>query len=130
MSRISSALLLTKLSSIPLSSPTPFVATGVRAEQARTKYLMNDIPRGTSRSKLSHSRFFPIHVRNRVAVPPCLLESEVQFRPDLADSRLDFEVFIAVIEFSDTPRWLQELNDDPCGFSKQTLLGTLAMGGH
>ncbi|KAL0631726.1 Serine/threonine-protein phosphatase 6 regulatory ankyrin repeat subunit A [Maublancomyces gigas] len=49
----------------------------------------------------------------------------MQFGLDLANSRLDFELAVARIEFSDTPKWLQALNDDPCGFPKKTLLGTI-----
>lgn len=44
---------------------------------------------------------------------------------DLTNSRLDDELAVARIEFSDTPQWLQGLNDDPCGFPKKTLLGTI-----
>lgn len=35
---------------------------------------------------------------------------------------------MAVVEFSDTPAWLQSLNRDPCGFPKKTVLGTLWRG--
>lgn len=49
----------------------------------------------------------------------------MQFGLDLANSRLDFELSVARIEFSDTPKWLQALNDDPCGFPKKTLFGTI-----
>lgn len=46
----------------------------------------------------------------------------------MADSRLDDELNVARIEFSDTPMWLQDLNDDPDGFPKKTALGTLWRG--
>lgn len=49
----------------------------------------------------------------------------MQFGLDLTNSRLDFELSVARIEFSNTPKWLQALNDDPCGFPKKTLLGTI-----
>lgn len=43
----------------------------------------------------------------------------------IADSRLDDELSVATVEFGDTPKWLQDLNMDPRGFPKNTLLGTL-----
>lgn len=46
----------------------------------------------------------------------------------ISNSRLDDEQSVAVIEFSDTPTWLQSLNRDPCGFPKKTVLGTLWRG--
>lgn len=55
-------------------------------------------------------------------------------RPDvvcgiiITDSRLDDELSVATIEFSDTPRWLQELNRDPRGFPKSTVFGTIWRG--
>lgn len=43
----------------------------------------------------------------------------------IRNSRLDDELSVAKIEFSDTPRWLQELSYDPTGFPKKTIYGTL-----
>lgn len=86
---------------------------------------MNDIPRGTTRVKLINSLLAPSHVRHLNIPSPEQLQPDVQFGLDLAFSRLDFELAVARIEFSDTPKWLQALNDDPCGFPKKTLFGTL-----
>lgn len=43
----------------------------------------------------------------------------------MSDSRLDYGLSVASIEFFDTPKWLQRLNNDPCGFPKKTPLGIL-----
>lgn len=43
----------------------------------------------------------------------------------ITNSRLDDELSVATIEFSDTPRWLQDLNLDPRGFPKSTVFGTI-----
>lgn len=52
-------------------------------------------------------------------------------RPDIlcgitiTDSRLDDELSVATVEFSDTPQWLQTVSLDPRGFPKYTEFGTL-----
>lgn len=43
----------------------------------------------------------------------------------MTDSRLDDEQSVARIEFTDTPKWLQDLSRDPNGFPKKTKFGTL-----
>lgn len=86
---------------------------------------MNDIIRGTSRGTLINSLVAPPHRKAKHghnAIP------NVIFGLVMSDSRLDDEQSVAVIEFSDTPAWLQEFNDDPFGFPKKTPLGTLWRG--
>lgn len=51
--------------------------------------------------------------------------SNVQFGLVMADSRLDDELSVATIEFTDSPRWLRCLARDPNGFPKKTTYGTL-----
>lgn len=46
----------------------------------------------------------------------------------VSDSRLDDELSVAAIDFSDTPDWLQSLSRDPLGFPKKTTFGTLWKG--
>lgn len=46
----------------------------------------------------------------------------------ITDSRLDDELSVATVDFSDTPQWLQDLNRDPRGFPKSTMYGTLWRG--
>lgn len=85
-------------------------------------YLMNDIPRGTTRSNLMNSLLTPRHLQHATLM---------EHRPDvvcgiiITNSRLDDELSVATIEFSDTPRWLQDLNLDPRGFPKSTAFGTI-----
>lgn len=43
----------------------------------------------------------------------------------ITDSRLDDELSVATVEFSDTPQWLQDLNHDPRGLPRSTMYGTL-----
>lgn len=101
----------------PSSSDTP-TRTAVFS-----KYLMNDIPRGTTYSVLMNSLLTPAHVAaTGRAEPP---KPQVQCSLVITDSRLDDELSVAKIEFSDTPRWLQELSHDPTGFPKKTKFGTL-----
>lgn len=83
---------------------------------------MNDIPRGTARPRLMNSLLTPSHI-------PSSLNTDI--RPDvfcgvtITDSRLDDELSVATIEFSDTPQWLQAVSLDPRGFPKYTEFGTL-----
>lgn len=88
---------------------------------------MNDVPRGTSRTKLINSLLTPGHDEARgggSAVP----QAHVIFSLDISDSRLDDELSVATIEFSDPPPWLQFLTRDPFGFPKKTAFGTLWKG--
>lgn len=81
---------------------------------------MNDIPRGTPRARLINSLLAPSHE-----------DQPNTFRPDvfvgviITDSRLDDELSVATIEFSETPDWLQRLNKDPYGFPKTIAFGTI-----
>ncbi|KAL0634802.1 Ankyrin repeat and FYVE domain-containing protein 1 [Maublancomyces gigas] len=97
----------------------------MRPPPVSSQYLMNDILRGTSRAKLINSLLAPPHRKARHGhnVVP-----DVIFGLVITDSRLDDEQSVAVIEFSDTPAWLQDFNDDPFGFPKKTALGTLWRG--
>lgn len=86
---------------------------------------MNDILRGTTHAQLINC-----------LQPASSLESSSMDNRDLqvrsgciiTNSRLDDELSVAVIEFSDTPAWLQHLNQDVCGFPKKTVLGSLWKG--
>lgn len=87
---------------------------------------MNNILRCTSRAKLINS--LVTSGRTDDPVSPGMFEPDVLFGIIVSDSRLDDELSVASIEFSDTPTWLQHLNQDPCGFPKKTLLGTIWKG--
>lgn len=68
---------------------------------------MNDIPRGTSRSDIISLLGAPIrsiHIQN---------------------SKLDEELSLAIIEFKQRPKWLQDLDADQHAFPKKTYLGTI-----
>lgn len=93
----------------------------------RSKYLINDIPRGTSGVKLFNFLVSPPHWRGKIGGPP-ERQPQVQFSCTVTDSRLDDELSVAVLEFTDTPNWLQLANLDPHGFPKKTDLGTLWKG--
>lgn len=84
---------------------------------------MNDIPRSTTYSKLINSLIAP------PLGPPSeqadKAQPHVQCGLVMSDSRLDDELSVAKIEFSDTPGWLQQLSYDPNGFPKKTTFGTL-----
>lgn len=83
---------------------------------------MNDIPRGTSRGKLA--RF--LLAQSSSPMGPFQQQPQVVFGSAISDSRLDDELSVATLEFSDTPPWL--VNQDPCSFPKFTLLGTIWRG--
>lgn len=85
-----------------------------------SKYRMNDIPRGTPYAKLMNSLINGPY-RDDQAVP----RSHVHCGLIMTDSRLDDELSVAKIEFTDTPRWLMDLSRDANGFPKKTAFGTL-----
>lgn len=84
---------------------------------------MNDIQRTTSRAKLMNWLLSPTHDEGYTT--PAELRPDVIFGLTMTDSRLDDELSVAVIKFSDTPDWLQRLNRDPCGFPKKKPFGTI-----
>lgn len=86
---------------------------------------MNDIPRGTSRINIINSLLLQTPTNNHSGYPAA---PEVQVGIMMADSRLDDELSVATIEFSDTPEWLQYLNNDTYGFPRKTAFGTLWRG--
>lgn len=100
--------------------------SSVKPAPPRSKFstfLMNNIPRGTSHAKLSRYLLAQAHG------PSALHQAhspQVLFGSDICDSRLDDELSVATLEFSDTPPWL--LNQDPSSFPKNTLLGTIWLG--
>lgn len=87
---------------------------------------MNDIPHGTSRATLINSLLSPEN-EDQAATKPHT-QADVQFGLLIRDSRLDDELSVAEIEFSNTPPWLQKLNKDQCGFPKRTPFGTFWRG--
>ncbi|KAL0634672.1 hypothetical protein Q9L58_006398 [Maublancomyces gigas] len=91
-----------------------------------SKYLMNDIHRGTSRVKLINSLLSPTH-KQRTSEGPAH-HPDMIFGLITANSRLDDELNVAKIDFPSTPLWLLDLNEDPCGFPKKTPLGTIWRG--
>lgn len=84
---------------------------------------MNDIPRGSSHGKLA--RFLLAQSHGPSGALPELVP-QVVFGSNISDSRLDDELSVATLEFTDTPPWL--LNQHPSGFPKHTLLGTIWLG--
>lgn len=87
---------------------------------------MNDIPRDTTRAKLINSLLSPRHKPK--ANEPSLFQPDVIFGLAMTNSRLDDEQSVATIQFSDPPRWLKDLCEDPYGFPKCTPYGTLWRG--
>lgn len=105
---------------VPSSAPS--VASPYSDESpspaSASKYLMNDIPRGTSLPKLIKCLQPPGYGQTS----PASTLHDVQVGVIIQDSRLDDELSVATIEFHDNPTWLSQ---DPCGFPKFTPLGTL-----
>lgn len=98
----------------PVSEQSPCPPNG-------TKYLMNDIPRGTSLTELIKCLQPPGYTQpSRTGPLP-----DVQVDIVLTDSRLDDELSVATIDFHHPPPWLIH---DPYGFPKFTPLGTLWKG--
>lgn len=95
-----------------------------------SRYLMNDIPRGTPRAKLLNSLVAPSHWRSTGSHTSAnsIDHVDVCCSIRVSDSRLDDELSVAIIEFSNTPEWLQRANEDPYGFPKKTVFGTLWRG--
>lgn len=87
---------------------------------------MNDISHNTPRATLINSLLSPNH--DGEADASVHKQADVMFGLLISDSRLDDELSVAAIEFSNTPAWLQQLNKDPCGFPKKTPFGTLWRG--
>lgn len=85
-----------------------------------SKYRTNDIPRGTTYSKLMTSLLSGPYPDDNAAP-----RSHVHCGLIMADSRLDDELSVATIEFTDTPKWLRDLARDVNGFPKKTTYGTL-----
>ncbi|KAL0634675.1 KN motif [Maublancomyces gigas] len=80
--------------------------------------------------RLINSLLSPSHANDAShhTAPPQTFQPDVTFGLTMVDSRLDDELSVASIEFTDTPLWLQALNADPCGFPKRTILGTIWKG--
>lgn len=91
-----------------------------------SKYLINDIPRGTSRARLVRSLRAPVYASGSNWLSPRVVDTA--FGIVISDSRLDNARSVAIIDFVDTPQWLQYLNQDPYGFPKKTAVGTIWMG--
>lgn len=78
-----------------------------------SKYLMNDILRGTTRIQLMNhlqAEFDPQEDYGTNPRSPMKLP-HVHSGCVITDSRLDDNLSVAVIEFSDTPKFLQMLNN-------------------
>lgn len=84
---------------------------------------MNDIPRGTTYSKLINTLLAPRRgpTSGQAEKPQPHMQCSLVMR----NSRLDDELSVARVGFSDTPEWLRCLIYDPNGFPKKTTLGTL-----
>lgn len=86
------------------------------------RYLMNNIPRDISRIQLLNSLLVPPHGRD---TSPPEYQPQVLCGCVMIISRLDDELRVAVITFSDSPRWLRELNCDVNGSPKKSAFGTI-----
>lgn len=78
--------------------------------------------------KLVNYLLAPPHWHGEDDAPPGKFQLEVQVSCVVTDSRLDDDLSVAVLEFTDTPKWLRYVNRDPYGFPKKTDLGTLWRG--
>lgn len=85
---------------------------------------MNDILRGTTYAQIINSLQVPPHMVTSVAQVQ-RSQPHVQCSLVMRNSRLDDELSVAWITFSDTPQWLQDLEHDSNGFPKKTKHGTL-----
>lgn len=84
---------------------------------------MNNIPRDTTYAKLMKSLLVDPYAED--AEDTALPRSHVQCGIVMTNSRLDDELCVATIEFTDTPKWLIALARDPNAFPKKTTYGTL-----
>lgn len=100
---------LSMASSSPIKSPSP---------PSVSKYLMNDIPRGTSLLKIIKCLQPPGYDQSS----PGSTLHDVQVGVIIQDSRLDDELSVATIKFHDNPKWLSQ---NTFSFPKFTPLGTL-----
>lgn len=87
---------------------------------------MNDIPRDTKRIALINYLLLSPHGQHIVS--PNSNQAHVLCGVEIHDSRLDDDLSVATINFSDTPQWLRNLNNDPNGFPKKSALGTIWRG--
>lgn len=109
---------------LPLfSSERSSSAQVTRPTAVFSQYLMNHIPRGTKYAKLMNSLLTSPYGDDTATLAthsPQVLCSLV-----ITESRLDDELDVATITFTDTPKWLRDLNTDVYGFPKKTRFGTL-----
>lgn len=110
-----------------LTRLSPSVSTVPRPSVGST-YLINNIPRGTTNVQLFNSVVAPPHWARADNAPRMELQPHVQFSCVISESRLDDELSVAILEFTDTPAWLRQANLDPYGFPKKTALGTIWRG--
>lgn len=89
-----------------------------------SSYLMTHIACDTSTADIIRSLAGPDTQFNYK-----LILGMLDHEPVLLDSKLDDSLSVTTVEFKDTPKWLRDLNNDPCGFPKTTQFGTLWRGG-
>lgn len=83
---------------------------------------MNDIPGGAKYGKLMNSLLTSPYGDDTST--PGTHSPQVLWSLVITGSRLDDELDVAMISFTDTPKWLRDLNNDIHGFPKKTLFGT------
>lgn len=93
------------------------------APPVRSKYLMNDIPRGTTVEKILRSLAPPVHTDPQLNYD--LIQRMLENEPVFRDSELDDSLSVTTIEFKDTPEWLRFLNGISYGFPLKTRFGTI-----
>lgn len=89
---------------------------------------MNDIPHGTTSVQLFNAVMALSYWNGRAENSTGLHQPQVQFSCSITESRLDDELNVAVLEFTDTPHWLCQDYLDPYAFPRKITLGTLWKG--
>lgn len=107
------------------STPSARPSTpSARLPSTASEYLVNDIERTTSRTKLIDF-LLAGDGQNRAHEK---LQYDMISSLEISNSRLDDDLSVAIVKFRETPKWLHYLNDEPFGFPKKTSFGTLWKG--
>lgn len=93
------------------------------ATPVRSKYLMNDIPRGTTLEEVLRSLAPSVHTDPQLNYEP--IRRMLANQPVFRDSELDDSLSVTTIEFNNTPESLRILSGVPHGFPLKTKFGTI-----
>lgn len=91
-------------------------------------YIMNNIQRGTSSEDLIRSLISHWHVSLDSQLHFGLSREILKRTPVLLDSKLNDDLSVTTLEFTDTPRWFRSLDQHSYDFPAKTGLGTIWRG--